>query len=139
MKFFEENGKAGHISDQLGNYTYEGKWIQIIRGKYWDISTSAVIDDFDFVHCCAMITMDGIKVHPLFYKSIATKHIMVNSLKYPLNSLERLQKYIQKGYVACNGTFLTLAKALKEVDFENKDQNRLEFYPDGTPRFLGVD
>jgi len=139
MKFLKENGKEGHVSSQLANYTFEKKWLQVIRGKYYDISTSEVIDNFDYVHCCAMVTMDGMKTHPEFYKCIATKHIRINKLLFPLNSFQRLQKYVQKGYVACNGTLLELAKSLQTVNFDNKEENALEFYPDGTPRFVGVD
>ncbi len=150
MKFYAKAGKVGQVNSQLANYTYKGKWIQIIRGKYWNMKTDAVIKDFDFIHCCAMVTVGGLSVHPEFFETIATKHIRVNKLLYPLNSLERLQKYIKKGYSACNGTMLALAKSINDMDREifnpNEDsspsdlaQNSLMFYADGTPRFLGVD
>lgn len=150
MKHLKEKGKEGNINAQTANYTFEGKWLQVVRGKYWSMEDSSVIDNFDFVHCCAMVTMDAFRVHPEFYRCIATKHIMVNKLLFPLNSLERLQKYIKKGYSACNGTLASLSKAIndmpKEVFSPNKDslqsdaaQNSLLFYSDGTPRFLGVD
>lgn len=139
MAFFKKDGKEGNVNAQTANYTYEGKWVQIVRGKYFNMETSETIDNFDFVHCCAMVTTTGIKVHPEFYRSIATKHIMVNKLLFPLSSLERLQKYVQKGYSACNGTLTTLSKAIQTVDFDKPDQNTLDFYGDGTPRFRGVD
>jgi len=155
MAFLEEKGKIINVNSQLANYTYEDKWIQVIRGKYWKVDSAAIISDFDFVHCCAMVTLDPnepFKCHSDFYKCLATKSIQVNVIKYPLSSLERLQKYIQKGYTACNGTFLTLAKAINDMDksiFEtiindplasvNLQQNELMFYADGSPRFMGID
>jgi hypothetical protein len=151
MKFLKEKGKEGNVNSQTANYTFEGKWLQVVRGKYFDMSTTATIDSFDFVHCCAQVTMKGFSCHPEFYRSIATKHIIVNVLTYPLNSLERLQKYVQKGYLACNGTLLALSKAINDMDrtiftpdTSNPDQDNIElnslmFYSDGTPRFMGVD
>jgi hypothetical protein len=139
MEFYKTNGKEGNVNSQLANYTYEGKWIQIIRGKFYDMKTTACIDSFDFTLCMAMVTMDGLKVGPLLYEAIATKHIRVNKLLFPLASLERMQKYIKKGYIACNGTLLELSKGIQSVNMESKTENALEFYPDGTPRFMGVD
>ena len=139
LKFFQKKGKEGNINSQTANFTYEGKWIQVIRGKYFDMSTTACIDSFDFIHCCAMITMDGFKCNPNFYKAIATKHIMVNKLEYPLSSLERLSKYVKRGFMPCNGTLMDLTKAIQKVDLSNPNSNTLTFYQDGTARFVGVD
>jgi hypothetical protein len=50
-----------------------------------------------------------------------------------------MQKYIKKGYTACNGTLLTLTRELQKVNLDNPQENSLTFYSDGTPRFLGVD
>lgn len=152
MKFLSEKGKATHINSQTANYTFEGKWLQVVRNKYYSMDNTSVIDSFDFVHCCAMVTMDKFHTHSDFYKAVATKHIMVNKLSFPLNSLERMQKYILKGYKACNGTLFALSSAInamdksifdlsKEVQTEDtkiKD-NSLLFYSDGSPRFVGVD
>lgn len=152
MAFLKEKGKEGVVNSMLANYTFEDRWIQVIRGKYYDMKTTALIDSFDYTLCMAMITTDGLKVGQFFYEALATKHIRVNRLDFPLASLERLQKYIKKGYFACNGTMLALSKAINDMDksvFEtvidgnmasaNLQQNSLMFYPDGTPRFIGVD
>ena len=139
MDFLKSNGKEGIQNSQLANYTYNGKWVQVIRAKYYDMKTTELIDSFDFTLTMAMITSDGLKVGPNFFEALATKHIRVNKITFPLSSLERMQKYIKKGYIACNGTMLELTKALQTVDLSNKEQNSLEFYSDGTPRFLGVD
>lgn len=150
MAFFKEKGKEGNVNSQLANYTFEGKWIQVIRDKYYNMKTDEVIDSFDFTLCQAMVTTDGIKVGQHFWESIATKHIRVHKITFPLSSLERLQKYVQKGYTACNGTLLALAKSVNDMDREifnpsqdpaqaNAAQNTLMFYSDGSPRFMGVD
>lgn len=35
--------------------------------------------------------------------------------------------------------FEKIAKALQTVDMDNPDEDSLSFYPDGTPRFVGMD
>jgi hypothetical protein len=140
IEFYKANGKEGNVNSQLANYTYEGKWIQIIRGKYYNMETTELIDSFDFTITMAMVTMKhGLRVGEFFYQGIATKHLRINRLDFPLSSLERMQKYIKKGYTACNGTLLTLTRELQKVNLDNPQENSLTFYSDGTPRFLGVD
>lgn len=140
MEFFKTNGKEGRVNSELANYTYEGKWIQIIRGKYYNMETTDLIDSFDFTITMAMVTIKhGLRVGEFFYEGVATKHLRINKLMFPLSSLERMQKYIKKGYTACNGTLLTLTRALQAINLDNPSEDALRFYPDGTPRFLGVD
>lgn len=140
MAFLKEKGKEGNTNSQLANYTFEGKWIQVIRSKYYNMQTTEVIDSFDFTICMAMVTIDhGLRVGQYFYEGVATKHLRVHSLPFPLASLERMQKYIKKGYTACNGTILELTKALQRVNLDNDQENSLKFYADGSPRFMGVD
>ncbi len=150
MAFYAKNGKTGNINSQTANYTYKGKWIQIVRGKYWDMKTNDLIMDFDYIHCCAMVTTMGLKTHPEFFEAVATKHLRVNKLRYPLSSLERMSKYVEKGFKPCNGTLFALAKAINDMPpavFQMTNDttsaealtNTLFFYADGTPRFVGVD
>lgn len=145
MSFFKENGKEGKVNGFLANYTFGGKWIQVIRGRYYDLSTTELIDTFDFTICQAMVTVDGIRVGEHFWESVSTKHLRIHKITYPLSTLERMQKYIKRGYSACNGTILEIAKAINAMESEvfdpnsNVKENQLVFYPDGSPRFLGVD
>jgi hypothetical protein len=67
MEFYKANGKEGNVNSQLANYTYEGKWIQIIRGKYYNMETTELIDSFDFTITMAMVTMKhGLRVGEFF-------------------------------------------------------------------------
>lgn len=91
MIFLSEKGKEINKNDLLGNYTFESKWVQVIRGKYYNIKSTEVIDSFDFVHCCAMVSMFGFRCHPEFYRSIATRHILVNKITYPLRGLMEVE------------------------------------------------
>jgi hypothetical protein len=152
LAFFKDKGKLLNENAMLANYTYKDKWFQVIKGKYYK-SGYELIDSFDFTICQAAlgVVMDlypeenrkEFKVEFLssgdFFQDALAKHLRINKITFPLSTLERLQKYIQKGYTACNGTLLEVAKSMKDVDFDNKDQNTLVFYPSGGARFFGVD
>lgn len=126
-------------NDILSNYKLDGYWFQIIRDKFYDLETAELIESFDFTICGIMMHKDEIRTLPTFFEDMVTKRLRINKLPFPLSSLERLQKYVKKGYNACNGTLLEIAKGIQTVNLDNPDEDTLRFYPDGTPRFFGVD
>lgn len=137
-----KNGDAVKIineNDALLNIKWEGRWFQLIKSKYYDMTTTAVIDSFDYTICCAMLVDDAFRCNQTFFQDTLAKHLRVNKITFPLSTLERMQKYIQKGYTACNGTLLEISKACATIDYNNPKEDTLRFYPDGTPRFFGVD
>lgn len=82
------------------------------------------IENFDFTVCC--FSTNGTEFHynrnaPF---DILRKRLVINSLPKPVDTLKRLQRYINKGYFACNGTLLTISKEIakmdpnSEIDFE---------------------
>jgi hypothetical protein len=145
LRFFDEKGTMISKSDQLANYTYKKQWFQVIRQKSFPISSdpTRLIESFDFTICGAMVRGDGgFECLPTFFQDTLCKHLRVITISFPLSSLQRMQKYIQKGYEACNGTLLELSKSIQTVDFNNPAANTLAFYPNTTPpipRFMGVD
>lgn len=127
-------------NDKLANYKVNGRWVQIIRGKYYDLDSDELIKSFDFTICCGMVRADGsFRATPTFFQDTLAKHLRINQITFPLSTLERLQKYVKRGYTACNGTLLAITQSLQKVDLKNPKEDTLRFYPDGTPRFTGVD
>ena len=45
---------------------------------------------------------------------LAKRSLVINSLPYPLSTVQRMQKYIKKGYTICNGGLLEIALNLVE-------------------------
>lgn len=123
----------------LYNVVFDSRWFQIVNTVHYNPQSSETIDNFDFTVCCGMISMAGFSCHPNFFQDIVCKHLRVNKLIKPLDSMNRLQKYNKKGYTACSGTILAIAKEVAKINFDNPDENTLVFYPDGSPRFVGVD
>lgn len=147
LEFLNINAKLLSQNDRLANYIFNEKWVQVIKQQYWPIDTDpqSVIRDFDFTICGALVRGDGgFDCLPTFFQDTLSKHLRTNKLNFPLHSLERMQKYIKKGYTACNGTLLDLAKAINALNLNDTspsgpNRNTLMFYPDGTPRFVGID
>jgi len=152
LNFFDEKGKLINKNDFLANYTYKNRWFQVILNKHYS-NHSDLIGSFDFTICQAVVFVE-LELFPEanrkqfnivfdssvnFFQDTLAKHLRVNKITFPLSTLERMQKYIQKGYIACNGTLLEIARSLKDLDLNNPADNVLQFYPNGHPRFIGVD
>lgn len=102
-------------------------------------SPEDTISEFDFTVCSAAVTWDTLYYHKDFFIDLASRKLVINSLPFPLSTLQRLQKYIKMGFTICNGGILAIAEELHKVDIHNIEQNQIEFYPDGTVKFVRFD
>lgn len=123
------------------NYHDEyGNTIQIITRV--NVSSPEIIFEiFDYTIVCAAWDGNTFYCHDRFWQDVATRRLVVNALPYPLKSMERMAKYSARGYKACPIGLLLLAQAINalKIDWTNPKDNEISFYPDGTPRFPGVD
>jgi hypothetical protein len=55
-----------------------------------------------------------------------------------LDTFRSMQKYIQKGFTICNGGILQMINSIRSLTDEEL-KNQIEFYHDGSPRFLRFD
>jgi hypothetical protein len=136
MFYSNKNAIKGYI--WRGN---EKVYIDIVK-RFYDSPEDCLID-FDFSVCKFAWSP---KTQVFYYSRMAfadvlSKKLVVPDTKFsnPLGSLKRLQKYINKGYRACNGTLITLAKGLNTIDLNNPDTNDIEFYPDGSSKIILFD
>jgi hypothetical protein len=97
------------------------------------------IDAFDFTVCCFAVDRKECVYHPSAPFDLLMKRLVINVLPYPVSSLQRIQKYLKRGYWICNGGMLEIAKSMGKVDFSSPEQNNIEFYPDGSPRIVRID
>lgn len=119
-------------------FKWHGKIVQLIRQHFF-ASAIETIEAFDFTVCCCAVDLNGVYVHEHFFDDLAGRRLAINKLPFPLSTLERLQKYVSKGFRACNGTLLELAKGIQATNLGEPSANTLTFYPDGTPRFARFD
>ena len=135
-----DNYKQGFENDFVSNLYRDGIHYQIIK-KYPYASQKETIDSFDFTIVCASIGPDGIVVDDRFYIDNAQKRLVVKSLPKPLSTMKRAIKYSGRGYAMCPVGLAKILRTIQEnpIDWENPSQNEIEYYPDGTPSFRGLD
>lgn len=127
-----------YSNDTAVGFVFKGREVQLIQQHYF-ATPQATIAAFDFTVCCCAVDLSGTYTHEHFLDDLAGRRLAINSLPFPLSTLERLQKYVRKGFQACNGTLLAIARAIQSLDLENAQANTLTFYPNGRPRFARYD
>jgi hypothetical protein len=85
------------------------------------------IDAFDFTVCCFGLSFGSFFYHPSAAFDLLKRKLVVHALPHPVDSMKRMNKYTKKGFTACNGTILTIAKAINELD-ASKANDIFEFY-----------
>lgn len=131
--------KVIYSHEHVDGYSRNNRHVQLIKTHFFPDADSTIAA-FDFTVCCAAVTPSGsVLHHEHFFEDLSGRRLAINSLPFPLSTLERLQKYVEKGFRACNGTLMQIAKAIQELDLENPSANTLTFYPNGQRRFTRFD
>jgi hypothetical protein len=124
------------------NFYIKGQKFQLIKLFFYK-NWLEIFNDFDFTIC--KFTYDGKEshYHDRFFKDLAKRRLVIDNelLVKPLSTLQRVCKYTRRGFSMCPVGMLTLAKNINTLDinWDDPDENSLEFYPDGTPVFRGLD
>jgi hypothetical protein len=133
-----DGAKLVYDNSTATGFVWRKREIQLIKRHYFD-SPLSTIKMFDFTVCCAAVDLRGVYFHEHFFEDLAGRRLAINALPFPLSTLQRLQRYVQKGFLACNGTLLELSKGIQGLDLDNPQENVLSFYPNGSPRFARYD
>ena len=139
------------VSDPEGviNTDLVGWPIQIEEGE----DPSTILDSFDYTIC--QFALGEIQDDDLFEEKesgqfvycnpeslihLFEKRLVIHKLnpQFVANSLERMQKYIKKGYIACNGTIQSLVEGIRAASDEEIKDN-FQFYPDGSRKIVRYD
>lgn len=130
--------KSIYENDNFIEFIHNNKRIQLIK-KHWLQNPQESIENFDFTVCSVAVDYNKVYYHETFFMDLAKKRLVINKLHFPISTLQRLQKYIIKGYRICNGGLLEIVKEIQKLDLTNSKSNNIEFYSDGSPRFLRYD
>jgi len=98
--------------------------VDVVKKEFQNATST--IEKFDFTVCCFAVSADNFYFHQSAPFDLLRKRLVINELPHPVDTLKRLNKYIKKGFSACNGTLMTLAKSLAEQD--PSDESIFEFY-----------
>jgi len=115
--------------------------IQLIK-KYLYNSISECIDSFDFSVCKFAYDGKNVAYSYRFFRDLAKKVLIFDGkIIKPLSTYMRVLKYLKQDFTICNVGMLTLAKEINnlEIDWNNPDHNVIQFYPNNTPKFMGID
>ena len=78
--------------------------------------------NYDFVHCMNYWTKKtGLVLNPAAMESILTKELRYVGSKYPIASLFRIRKFVQRGWSINVGQILKMALQVNELNLENMD------------------
>lgn len=128
-------------SDQLRLNTFyfnDRPNIQTILDKYMELPE--LLSQFDFTINQFAKTNDGFYACGDSIVDLYNRNLIFNNIEsdYVLNLLERVQKFIQKGYTLCSGQWLRLVEELDSMDMDEVEDS-FEFYPDGSVRTIRFD
>jgi len=112
-KFPKPKAKIVFENDNVTKVIYKGRQFDLVR-KYFP-NASETIKEFDFTVCCAAVDIHNVYTHETFFIDLSKRQLMLNKLPFPLSTMWRMQKYIQKGYFMCSGEMLKLSKAIGEL------------------------
>jgi len=136
----KHGGKVSFTNKQITNIYLKGQKIQIIKHYMYDTADN-VMKNFDFTICCGIYDGSNFYFHDDYFIDLSAKRLVINTinLPLPLNTLERVIRYVKKGYHICNGNLLKLSQAIAKVNFNDPNQNLFMFYPNGDVKFLSID
>lgn len=130
MEWLEDNDYKKVFECPLGElYTYskEGQpKIQLITKFYYsDVDT--LISTFDFTACCAGFDGRRFVCNKRFYSDVRNKRIHFNAITYPVATLNRLTKYVRKGYYLPPSQNLHFIETLNSMEL---NEDNMVYYID---------
>jgi hypothetical protein len=126
ISFFDECAQRESINARHANYEMNGKKMQVLRGIYFPAEASVVANLSDYTICCCAVTAESIATHVDFFSDLAENRLRLNRVSFPLATLERLQKFALRGFVADHDTLLILASAIQRADLDASDSVKLQ-------------
>jgi len=113
------------VPGYVANFTDQnGRIIQIVR-SFQPQNADQLLEAFDFTIVCG--AYDGVyfDADSRFFRDIARRKIVTNNIRYPLRAMERMVKYVSRGYSIETEEMLKIAKAIDggAVDWNAKDHS----------------
>lgn len=93
--------------------------IQIVLRFYGE--PDQIHENYDFVHCTSYYTTwdDKLVLRPEALETILSKELRYIGSKYPVCSMVRVRKFVQRGWKINAGQILKMAMQISKLDLEN--------------------
>lgn len=116
----EENSEYTPIFLSSNAITLSNK-VQIVIRFYGEVED--IHKNYDFVHCtCSWTSWDNeVQLPAKALECIINKELIYVGSRYPLCSIIRTRKYIERGYTINAGQYVKMALQLNELDLTNYD------------------
>lgn len=138
IDLFFENGKQWAAENlRLRNFGYETVYdnpkvtrmrlgqlnIDLVKTYFPDIA--ATISKFDFTVCTAGLNAEVLVLHDDFFVHLSARQLVLNTVDFPVGTLVRLQRYINKGYRICPNELRRLAMICNSANPKNLQEESL--------------
>ena len=85
-------------------------------------SPEQIHTNYDFVHATNYFTMkDGLVLNEKALTCLLTRELIYQGSKYPITSVIRTKKFINRGYTITAGEYLKMCYQISELDLKNPD------------------
>lgn len=114
----------GELSTYFNNET-ETKVQLITKRKYTDMID--LISSFDITACCCAYDGNAFEYNERFVFDVLNKLININSVEYPVATMKRIAKYVNKGYTLTSKASVSFVQLVNSMQL---DENNLALYID---------
>jgi len=90
-------------------------------------SLEHVVSEFDLMPCCASMDNERLMFADKWVMSVKKKMLYLNNITYPVATLNRVVKYVNKGYYAGEHFYKEVIESIQNSNF---DGDRLALYID---------
>jgi len=91
---FEKRAQLLFENDNVVKIIYKKQKYDLVKKFFTD--PKDCIDAFDFTVCCGAVDSTTVYHHETFFIDLSKKQLMINALPFPMSTMWRMQKYIQK-------------------------------------------
>lgn len=97
---------------ELFTYKRKGVKVQMICKRFYT-SIEDLLDSFDFTACQIALYDGKLYVTKQTIRDIKRKELRLNKIEYPVATLNRIQKYLAKGYKPSQEFYQSIVKAIE--------------------------
>lgn len=104
---------------ELYTYVRKSMKVQLIVKRYYK-DVKDLLDSFDFTACQIAIFEGNLYIAREAIRDIKRKRLNLNTIEYPVATLNRIQKYIKKGYTVNEAFYQELVYRISEKEWPSE-------------------